>query len=46
MERDSRETDGGSVKNFLTLRAALVGGELPIPGSMQFEAGESPGKTL
>lgn len=31
MEIDSRETDGSSVKNFPTLRAALVGGELPVP---------------
>ena len=46
VERDSRETDGDSMKNFLTLRAALVGSELPIPGSMQFEAGEPLGKIL
>lgn len=41
MEIDSKETGGNSVKNFPTLGAALVGGELPVPGSMQVKAGES-----
>lgn len=41
---DSRETDGSSVKDFPTLRAALGGGELPIPGNMQTEVGESLGQ--
>lgn len=44
MEIDSREKDDSSVKNFPTLRAALIGGELPIPGSMQVETGDSLGQ--
>lgn len=41
METDPRERGVSSVKNFLTLRASLRGGELPIPGSMQAEPGGS-----
>lgn len=44
MVMGSKETDGSSVKNFPTLGAALVGGELPVPGSMQVEAEESLGQ--
>lgn len=39
MEIGFRET-AVSLKNFQALRAALGGGELPIPGSMQAEIGE------
>lgn len=46
MEIDSKETEGGSVRTFPALRAAWVGGELPVPGSMQVEAGESLGQDV
>lgn len=41
MEIDPRKTGVSSVKNVLTLRAALRGSELPIPRSMQVEPEES-----